>query len=70
MNLGRTDNEKRIRTKPDYYTYPANVFILFEEALKLRPDEAESALNKEIDNAESKDIWHGVLESDLKPDSL
>jgi hypothetical protein len=39
--------------------------MLFEQALKSRPEDARKALDKELDSAEIKKIWHGVLQKDL-----
>ena len=40
-------------------------YLLYREAFKSNPETALAALDKELDNAEKKKIWHPVLEDSL-----
>jgi hypothetical protein len=58
--LDLPETRHRTRSKPEYYAPPIDSIatnILYEEAAKLNPEQANAAFIKEIESIESKGVW-------------
>jgi hypothetical protein len=61
-----SNRSARMRRAPEYYTISNYMsLMLFEQAAKLNPEHADSALNKEIDSIEKMNVWEGRHIHDL-----